>query len=83
MYSDSAEGLFLSISNPRDVYLRPGLHAHRRCPGANLVESSIWLLMASMLATLDISKPIDESSGKPIEPIVEFDNPIFRFVDSL
>jgi hypothetical protein len=36
--------------------------------------------MTSMLATLNISKPIDESSGKPIEPTIEYDNPIFRFV---
>lgn len=36
--------------------------------------------MASMVATLDISKPTDQSSGKPIEPTVEFDNPIFRSV---
>jgi len=50
----------------------------RRCPGANLVDSSIWLLIVSMLATLDISKPIDEVSGKPVEPTAEFDNAIFR-----
>ncbi|KAG6808984.1 hypothetical protein H0H92_002091 [Tricholoma furcatifolium] len=49
----------------------------RQCPGQNLVESSIWLLMASMIATLDITKSVD-ASGKPVEPKVEFDNPIFR-----
>jgi len=32
-----------------------------------------------MLATLDISKAVDEH-GNAIEPVVEFDNPIFRRV---
>ncbi|PPQ90149.1 hypothetical protein CVT25_012460 [Psilocybe cyanescens] len=49
----------------------------RQCPGMNLVDSSVWLLMASMLATLDVSKAVD-GHGNTIEPIVQFDNPIFR-----
>ncbi|KAG6860201.1 hypothetical protein C0995_014458 [Termitomyces sp. Mi166 len=49
----------------------------RQCPGQNLVESSIWLLMACMIATLDIAKAVD-ASGNPVEPKVDFDNPIFR-----
>ena len=43
----------------------------------NLVESSIWLLLVSMMATLDISKVIDED-GNVVEPKVDFNNPIFR-----
>jgi cytochrome P450 len=50
---------------------------NRRCPGANLVESSLWLLIASMLACFDISKEVDEN-GKEIEVVPEFDNAIFR-----
>ncbi|KAF9218869.1 cytochrome P450 [Gyrodon lividus] len=49
----------------------------RRCPGANLVESSAWLLMVSMIATLDMGKAIDEQ-GREIEPEVVFDNAVFR-----
>ncbi|KIJ09366.1 hypothetical protein PAXINDRAFT_87543 [Paxillus involutus ATCC 200175] len=49
----------------------------RRCPGANLVESSAWLLMVSVIATLDIGKAIDDQ-GREIEPEVVFDNAIFR-----
>ncbi|KIJ64011.1 hypothetical protein HYDPIDRAFT_175746 [Hydnomerulius pinastri MD-312] len=49
----------------------------RRCPGANLVESSAWLLMVSMIATLDISKAIDEH-GREIEPEIVFENAVFR-----
>lgn len=51
----------------------------RQCPGSNLVESSIWLLMVSMLATLDIAKAVDDL-GNVIEPEVQFDNSIFRRV---
>jgi len=49
----------------------------RKCPGYNLVESSIWLLVASIIATLDISKAVDDK-GNIVEPKVEFNNPIFR-----
>ncbi|KAG0694413.1 cytochrome P450 [Suillus ampliporus] len=49
----------------------------RRCPGTHLVESSVWLLMTSMLATLDIRKARDES-GVEIEPVVRFENAVFR-----
>ncbi|OSD07978.1 cytochrome P450 [Trametes coccinea BRFM310] len=43
----------------------------RRCPGATLVESSLWALMACMLATMDFHKATD-SSGEPIEPHIEY-----------
>ncbi|KXN84122.1 O-methylsterigmatocystin oxidoreductase [Leucoagaricus sp. SymC.cos] len=49
----------------------------RRCPGANLVDSSVWLLIASIIATMDISKSVNEK-GKTIEPEYVFDNFIFR-----
>ncbi|KAG2126009.1 cytochrome P450 [Suillus bovinus] len=49
----------------------------RRCPGTHLVESSIWLLITSMLATLDIRKARDER-GVEIEPVVKFENAVFR-----
>jgi cytochrome P450 len=49
----------------------------RQCPGLDLAHSSVWLLIASVLATLDILKAVDEH-GKIIEPVVQFDNPIFR-----
>ncbi|THH15233.1 hypothetical protein EW146_g5213 [Bondarzewia mesenterica] len=49
----------------------------RRCPGSHLGEASVWFLVASMLATLDIKKPLDEN-GNVIEPHIEFTNSIFR-----
>ncbi|PSR73546.1 hypothetical protein PHLCEN_2v10465 [Hermanssonia centrifuga] len=50
----------------------------RRCPGTNLVESSLWMVIVSMIATLSISKAKDES-GCDIEPKVSFDNAVFRY----
>jgi len=52
----------------------------RRCPGVNLVESSVWLLMTTALATLDISKAKDDF-GNPIEPKIDFNNAVFRMPD--
>jgi hypothetical protein len=37
----------------------------------------MWLLMASMLATLNITKPVDKE-GNVIEPKVEYLDSIFR-----
>jgi cytochrome P450 len=49
----------------------------RRCPGAHLVESSVWLMLATMLAMLDIEKPRDKN-GKEMMPSVKFENSVFR-----
>ncbi|KAI0002537.1 cytochrome P450 [Russula compacta] len=49
----------------------------RRCPGAHLVESSVWLMLATMLAMLDIQKPRDKN-GEEIDPDVKFENSVFR-----
>ena len=54
-------------------------HARSRCPGAHLVESSAWLLVVSMISTLDITKAVDER-GVEVEPEVVYDNSIFRYV---
>ncbi|KZP11704.1 cytochrome P450 [Athelia psychrophila] len=53
----------------------------RRCPGAHLIESSAWLLMVSMLATLDMGKAVD-ANGSAIEPRVTFDDAVFRIPSS-
>ena len=31
----------------------------RRCPGSHLIESSLWIVIASVLATFDIKKAVD------------------------
>lgn len=45
----------------------------------HLADSSIWLLIACMMATLNIEKSVDEN-GKVIEPVYTLDNAIFRLV---
>lgn len=66
----------LSMMEPRNYVFGFG---RRRCPGADLVESSIWLLLVTMCATLKISKPLEE--GKVIEPIAVYgENAKFRSV---
>ncbi|KAF9497034.1 cytochrome P450 [Pleurotus eryngii] len=52
----------------------------RRCPGANLTDSSLWYLMVCMMATLDISKATDDF-GNLIEPKIDFNNSVFRIPD--
>ncbi|KDQ56874.1 hypothetical protein JAAARDRAFT_194819 [Jaapia argillacea MUCL 33604] len=47
----------------------------RRCPGMHLADSTIWLLMASMLAALDLRKAKDEN-GNEIEPVVRINNSV-------
>ncbi|KAF9652712.1 cytochrome P450 [Thelephora ganbajun] len=54
----------------------------RICPGRYLVQSSAWILMASLLATMDISKAVD-ANGKQIEPEVKYENSIFRMPSKL
>lgn len=45
----------------------------------HLVESSVWLLVATLLATFKFSKAVDEH-GNVIEPEVKFENSIFRYL---
>lgn len=45
----------------------------------HLVESSAWLLVVSMIATLDFGKAVNEH-GVEVEPEVVFDNSVFRYV---
>ncbi|KAJ6511776.1 cytochrome P450 [Mycena vulgaris] len=39
----------------------------RICPGKDMAQWSVWICVASILATLNISKSVDDQ-GKPIEP---------------
>lgn len=55
------------------------IHTRSRCPGNHLVDSFAWLSIANMLATLDIRKKRDEN-GVEIEPVVKFENSVFRSV---
>ncbi|KAJ7148780.1 cytochrome P450 [Mycena crocata] len=76
-YLEKIEPALAKRRDPRSYVFGFG---RRRCPGVNLAESSVWVLMATVLATLDISKTKD-NFGRPIEPKVEFNNAVFRLPD--
>ena len=42
------------------------------------MQSSGWILMASFLATMNITKAVD-ANGKQIEPEVKYENAHFRY----
>ncbi|KAF9260164.1 cytochrome P450 [Marasmius fiardii PR-910] len=44
----------------------------RICPGRHLALSATFLNIVSILSVFDIQKPIDESTGKVIEPSMEY-----------
>ncbi|KAI0028045.1 cytochrome P450 [Vararia minispora EC-137] len=73
-FLDKSDESLLRRRDPRNVVFGFG---RRRCPGNHLVESSIWLLLTTMLTVFDISKPLN-SNGVPLEPSVVFENPVFR-----
>ncbi|KAF8868016.1 hypothetical protein CPB84DRAFT_1697701, partial [Gymnopilus junonius] len=43
----------------------------RQCPGRHVATSLLWLTVASILMTFEISKAVD-GNGVPIEPSVEY-----------
>lgn len=44
----------------------------RICPGKQLADSSVWLTLARSLAVFDISKGVEETTGREVEPKVDF-----------
>lgn len=47
------------------------------CPGQEFADSSIWLAVACMIATLDINEAVD-AAGKRITPPAAFDEVFVR-----
>lgn len=66
----------MSRMDPRNFIFGFG---RRICPGMHLVNSSIWLLIACMITTLDIQKARDQY-GYPIDAVVKYQNSVFRCV---
>jgi len=44
---------------------------HRQCPGEAFGDASVWLVMAYVIATFDLSPPVDER-GKAVPPSGNF-----------
>lgn len=64
--------------DPRNVVFGFG---RRVCPGAHLIEESLWVVMAGMVATLDL-KWCRDVRGREVRERVTFDNSVFRCVFS-
>ena len=61
------------ILDPRNYVFGAG---RRRCPGIHLVEAGLWLVIARIVATLDIRKQV--VNGVEVEPEVSYDNAFLR-----
>lgn len=53
----------------------------RKCPGIHLIDAGLWLVIARMVATLDIRKKVVD--GVEVEPEVSYDNAFLRQVPPL
>jgi len=49
----------------------------RVCPGKAFAESSIFLIMSNIIATMDLTKAVNEA-GVPITPPVEYTKSFIR-----
>ncbi|KAF7304355.1 Cytochrome P450 [Mycena chlorophos] len=76
-YMEAVDPALARRRDPRSYVFGFG---RRKCPGENLVEASIWFLLANCIATLDISKARDEF-GNVVEPKIDFNNAVFRIPD--
>jgi cytochrome P450 len=50
----------------------------RICVGRHLAQASVWIALATLIATMDINKSIGPD-GKNIEPVVEFSTGLSRY----
>ncbi|KAJ6524368.1 cytochrome P450 [Mycena capillaripes] len=48
-------------------------YGRRLCPGRHMARSSLWIAVASILATFNITKAVDDS-GNVVEPTFEYDS---------
>jgi hypothetical protein len=51
----------------------------RICPGRHLADKSVWIVMATLLSTLNISKAKDEN-GQEITPEIAFEVALTAYV---
>lgn len=43
----------------------------RICVGRHLAQASVWVFIATLIATVDVSKPVD-AGGRPIDQPIKF-----------
>jgi len=59
--------------DPRNYVFGAG---RRKCPGIHLIEAGLWLVIARIVATLDVRKKV--VNGVEVEPEVSYDNAFLR-----
>jgi hypothetical protein len=52
---------------------------HRVCPGQYLGRASVWIVIATVLATMKVSKALDEN-GAEITPVPKMTTGLERYV---
>ncbi|KAI0701720.1 cytochrome P450 [Earliella scabrosa] len=77
-YLDKVDAATAHRRDPRNAVFGFG---RRRCPGSHLIESSLWIVIASFIATFDVAKAVD-AQGTLVEPVVAFENAVFRTPNS-
>ncbi|KAJ7140469.1 cytochrome P450 [Mycena filopes] len=78
-YLEKVDPALARKRDPRRLRLRMASAADA-APALTWSNPPVWILIASVLATLDISKAKD-ASGNPIEPTVRYSNSVFRLPD--
>jgi cytochrome P450 len=68
-------------STQQDPYKLVFGFGRRVCPGSHFAEVSLFLNIASILATFDIFKAVDDQ-GREIDPVIEYTNGLTRSVSS-
>jgi len=61
----------IGLGEPHSTGIGPFGFGRRICPGRHLANDSLWMAMATILATLTISKATDKD-GKEITPELSF-----------
>ncbi|KAI1372317.1 cytochrome P450 [Hypoxylon crocopeplum] len=65
-YTTKAEG-----GGGEPLLVGPFGFGRRVCVGRHLAQASVWIIIATLIATTDISKPVGPD-GKPVEQAIEF-----------
>lgn len=62
------------------MYAEPVCMLYRICPGRYFADTTVWLVVANVLATFRIGPYTDPSSGREIRPEVAYLLGFTRFV---
>ena len=64
-----------------DAGSEAGVLISRACPGRALGERNVWLVLARLVATMDVGKEVGQD-GQEITPVLTYRSGIVKYVDS-